>query len=515
MSRGLVNNMLTMNNLGDGSTLSLDFTTMGGVLDPRLTFSRAGGGTYVGSNGYIYGVDSATSASLAIGTGSKSVTLTATAGVDRRFQVGQTVYFSSDANNMSGLVTAYDASTQVITINATATTGSGSFTSWFVGNASPRFDYSPTTIGEPRGLLIEGQSINLVNYSIGLSQNPWFAVTNVVLTVNLGGTAPNETNNTASRISMAGAIGGSSSLYYNGVATTNQKYTHSVYAKAGTTNWLYLWTETSGSVAYGAYFELTGSGTVGNLVGVGTTANITPCLNGWYRCETTSTQPIGTAFPCMLPSTANLTGRASMVGTTPGNVFVWGDQFEAGFVSSYIPTGASQVTRNPDYLLSASSSGASRSTEFSLDDLAPGTSALNEYTVLWVYGRDPNSKQDYPASLYARTNTNTVRIDMRDFTGTTAQAATQTRTVQTRTIGTASIAKVALAQSTSAYPSSAINGTSATLTSGVIDSALGLQWVQLCNSSAVASKFNPIWARQLKVYPTALTAAQLQTLTTL
>mgnify|MGYP000480169176 CR=1 FL=1 len=53
MSRGLVNNMLTMNNLGDGSTLSLDFTTMGGVLDPRLTFSRASTATFVNSSGYV------------------------------------------------------------------------------------------------------------------------------------------------------------------------------------------------------------------------------------------------------------------------------------------------------------------------------------------------------------------------------------------------------------------------------------------------------------------------------
>ena len=209
-----------------------------------------------------------------------------------------------------------------------------------------RFDY---TGGVAKGLLIEASATNLVNYSTGLSQNPWYAVVNVTLTVNLGGTAPDGTNNTATRISMAGAIGGASSLYYNGVATTNQTYTHSVYAKAGTTNWLYLWTETSGSVAYGAYFELTGSGTVGNLVGSGTTAKITPCLNDWYRCETTSTQPIGTAFPCMLPSTANLTGRASMVGTTPGNLFIWGDQFEAGSrASSFIHTTTASLLRLAD-----------------------------------------------------------------------------------------------------------------------------------------------------------------------
>ena len=43
--------MFMLNNLGDGSTLSLDFTT--GVLDPRLTFTRSTTGTYINSSGYV------------------------------------------------------------------------------------------------------------------------------------------------------------------------------------------------------------------------------------------------------------------------------------------------------------------------------------------------------------------------------------------------------------------------------------------------------------------------------
>jgi hypothetical protein len=36
---------------GDGSTLSLDFTT--GVLDPRLTFTRGGNATFINSSGLV------------------------------------------------------------------------------------------------------------------------------------------------------------------------------------------------------------------------------------------------------------------------------------------------------------------------------------------------------------------------------------------------------------------------------------------------------------------------------
>jgi hypothetical protein len=40
-----------LNNLGDGSTLTLDFTT--GVLDSRLTFTRASTATFINSSGYV------------------------------------------------------------------------------------------------------------------------------------------------------------------------------------------------------------------------------------------------------------------------------------------------------------------------------------------------------------------------------------------------------------------------------------------------------------------------------
>jgi hypothetical protein len=42
---------LLLNNLGDGSTLSLDFTT--GVLDPRLTFTRTTNATFINSQGLV------------------------------------------------------------------------------------------------------------------------------------------------------------------------------------------------------------------------------------------------------------------------------------------------------------------------------------------------------------------------------------------------------------------------------------------------------------------------------
>jgi hypothetical protein len=361
MSRGAMGDMLTMNSLGDGSTLSLDFTT--GVLDSRLTFSRAGGGTYVGADGYIYGVDSATSASLAIGTGSKSVTLTATAGVDRRFQVGQTVYFSSGANNMSGLVTAYNASTQVITINATATTGSGSFTSWFVGNASPRFDYSPTTIGEPRGLLIEGQTQNALFYSQDVTQATRWTIqggipssyTSISAT---GGTAPDNTN-TANLCTESTA--NNSRSIYQGLTAAAGTYTASVWVKAGTGSTRYIrivLPSAAGNFVYVTVNIATGAVTqAAAAVGTATAASavVIPHTGSWYRIQLTGTLAAAVNFVFIVPldsATPSVNtgdyGREAYLGNG-SSFYVWGAQLETGSgASSYIPTGASGVTRTVD-----------------------------------------------------------------------------------------------------------------------------------------------------------------------
>jgi hypothetical protein len=50
-ARGVDEQLLLLNNLGDGSTLSLDFTT--GVLDPRLTFTRSTTGTFTNASGLV------------------------------------------------------------------------------------------------------------------------------------------------------------------------------------------------------------------------------------------------------------------------------------------------------------------------------------------------------------------------------------------------------------------------------------------------------------------------------
>ena len=236
MSRGLVNNMLTMNNLGDGSTLSLDFTTMGGVLDPRLTFTRSTTATYINSSGYI------TSAA----------------------------------------------------INA------------------PRFDYSPTNIGQPRGLLIEAGATNIIPHSNAFTSGSWYTGgVPAVLTSNYA-VGPDGVTGSAWRFSAQGPGFPNNSVFATPVSNGGAAHLVSIYAKSntGSNQTFYIYNGSSGT-------------------------NCT-ATNVWQRFQVS----VAGTWPYAYFGT---------VGTNQ-DILIYGAQSEVGAsdASSYIPTDASQVTRAVD-----------------------------------------------------------------------------------------------------------------------------------------------------------------------
>ena len=269
----MMGSMMRRGMLGDGSTLSLDFTT--GVLDPLLTFTRSTSGTYIGADGLVK--------------------------------------------------------------TATANT--------------PRFDYDPTAIGTPRGLLIESSANNVLQYSVAVDQSPWFVAGGVTRTTLTGGIGPDGVNNSGSKLSAVN-ISSSSSLYYNGVAfTSGTTYTYSVWAKADGANWIWISLHLGGA-QHGAFFDLSGNGALGNTTGtvVSGSNTITKYPNGWFRLTVAHTAASTSAyFPVLLPCTSNGTGYASIAGQSPNGVLVYGAQLESGSgASSYIPTGASTGSRAAD-----------------------------------------------------------------------------------------------------------------------------------------------------------------------
>jgi len=266
---------------GDGSTLTLDFTT--GVLDSRLSFTRAAN--------------------------------------------------TATVINSSGLVQTVNADT-------------------------PRFDHDPTT-GAPRGLLIEGAATSLSRSSQDFTNaSYWTLQTAYSATSATGGTAPDNTNTGNLFTEPSSNLQRSIYQSYSSAAGT---YTGSLWIKGGTGSTRYIrLVVSSGSGDFGYVTVNATTGAIqqaATAVGTATSASatVTPYLSGWTRVTLTVTLASSLNFLFLVPMdfgsidtpTTNY-GRVSYLGN--GSTFlIWGAQLEAGSgASSYIPTGASQETRNPD-----------------------------------------------------------------------------------------------------------------------------------------------------------------------
>jgi hypothetical protein len=206
----------------------------------------------------------------------------------------------------------------------------------------PRFDYNPFTLGA-LGLLIEEQRTNLFTYSADFTNAAWGKV-NLTATGDAT-TAPDGTT-TADRLAVTAT--GVSTVGNRSIASiTGTAAAYTVYVKQGT----------SATVANG--FALRNSTTATDLV-VGTLnyttgvwtyttgstgVTVQDAGNGWWRLSLTASSGI--------TSGDTLTIYYGYVGgtsvTAGDHFFIWGAQLEVGaFATSYIPTVASQVTRNAD-----------------------------------------------------------------------------------------------------------------------------------------------------------------------
>jgi hypothetical protein len=170
-----------------------------------------------------------------------------------------------------------------------------------------RFDHDPVT-GESLGLLIEESRTNLLLRSEEFDDASWTKGANTIVTANYA-VAPNGTT-TADRFEMINAAG----TFISGSATvvSGLTYTFSVYARA---------------TAATSTFDM--------QLG----ANVAfPVLTAqWQRYS--------------LSFTATGSSLTATIGNGPdaADFLAWGAQLEVGsFPTSYIPTSASAVTRQPD-----------------------------------------------------------------------------------------------------------------------------------------------------------------------
>ena len=184
---------------------------------------------------------------------------------------------------------------------------------------APRFDYSPTNIGEPRGLLIEGQTTNYVRFSNApgtTGAGGWSPGGTPTITFGGGAISPDGIT-TSTRIQFPPIAGATISRIYQetGYPLAAYPYTMSVWMKSNT--------------ADNHNVNILGSANTNNVV--------TPA---WQRFVVTVTSSAS------LYRYFYISNESSTLTT---DISIWGAQLEAGSdASSYIPTGASTVQRVGD-----------------------------------------------------------------------------------------------------------------------------------------------------------------------
>jgi hypothetical protein len=196
-------------------------------------------------------------------------------------------------------------------------------------------------------LLIEEQRTNILLYSEQFNNVSGWSFFNASVNANVTA-SPDGTTNGDALVENATAGTHVCQQFVN--YTSGTAYTYSVYVKAGTRNWVWLGLPSSAfSSGVSSFYNLVGSGSLGTSAGSPTSRTITAAGNGWYRITLTATAT-ATAGGNTVIGAASADNTSFYTGVAAAEaLYLYGADIEAGaFVTSYIPTVASQVTRSAD-----------------------------------------------------------------------------------------------------------------------------------------------------------------------
>ena len=420
-------------------------------------------------------------------------------GTDHYLYNGNT--YTGEAAWLSALGGTFSRSSSAYYTNASGVLASAA-------NNVLRFDYSPTSVGTPLGILLEGASTNLLLSSGDMQSsgegNTVATWVTQATTATLSGTAPDGVGTATEIVPTAGT--GDHERFQATSVTNGQTYTYSIFVKNGTAGWIGIY-PSNGSTFDPCYFNLS-TGAIGN-VHSGYTASIVAYRNGWYRVSVTYTTSSTTADPTILPCTAN---GASFNWNAAGteSVYVWGAQFEnMPFASSYIPTTSGSATRSADsltatpitawYKASAGTLLADGDTQGSYNPATPNggdfiqINDAGNNNVITLVGSVTTASQGWLGAVYSG---GVAQLDVQEgFSGQVGYTA-----------GVAAIAAVSAQASGFIY----VKGTGTPQTAGA-----GSMPVSPTELQIGAGLFNPLFGhvRNFGYWPVAATQAQLQSLT--
>jgi len=358
-----------------------------------------------------------------------------------------------------------------------------------------RFDHSPTT-GESLGFLVEESRSNLLTYSEQFDDASW-TKTNSTITANAI-VAPDGTL-TGDRF-VEDTATGEHSFGKSNAFTSGTVYTQSIYVKAAGRTLVRVGAGNPATWGASVIVDLTTGAITNNTAG---TASVQNAGNGWYRISITGT--------ALATASTNVSLRLVSTGTTTSytgdgfsGVFLWGAQLEVGsFSTSYIPTVASQVTRAAD---AASMTGANFSQWYRADEGA----IYCDFDVLDV-GTSAVNLPVYSISDATQNNMNTVFKRANADVSTRYQVRANNASVVFENLGTFTNlpTKIGTSYKTNDFIGVRNAGSAITVTAGIVPIATQLELGQLPASTSRLSGH----IKKFAFYPSALTAAQLQALT--
>jgi len=346
-----------------------------------------------------------------------------------------------------------------------STTSSGS--SYSITNISvkevtrdnvPRIDY---TGGGCPHILAEPQRTNLITYSEDFTQSSWTKTGSATVTSNTI-ISPDGTQNADTLNIFSG------SFFFTSISSGAGTFTLSCYVKvsSGTLDFkMQSFNATDGANASSTYTATT----------------------NWQRFEFTSTVTVNSNFYPIQVS-----------GLTGGNFEIWGTQVEAGsYATSYIPTSGSTVTRNQDQFTRDGIGSLINSTEGVL--FAEIAALANDGTVRYLSLSDGTSSNRVTILYYSSSNNIRAIVSSAGGGG------------MDKNSGVSSLLdfhKVAIKYKANDFAFWLDGVEVATDTSGAAPIGLNRLALDLSNANNFFGKI-----KQLQVYKTALTDAQLTSLT--
>ena len=489
-------------------SLLLDFVNSG-QMDPRITFSRASGATWFNSAGTLIGVDSSTT-SLTVGTGWQTLTLAATAGVDRGWTVGTSVQLSASTatNTMTGVVVSYTASTQTLVVSVASIVGSGTYATWQVSNLMPRLDYNPSTLAA-QGLLIEEARTNSIRNNTmqgAVAGTPGTLPTNWASQINtttglsssvIGTGTENGITYLDVRLNGTASGAGSFDLFFepaNSLASlTGQTWTGSLYWKlqAGSTTGL--------SAAQFRTYEYTSGVTFIVSQSVNLSFPTSAALNT-QRAPATFTLSGGPTTAFQRPLIAFNIANGAAIDIT---LRIGLPQLEQGaFATSVIPTTTTALTRSADV--------ASVNTLSPWYNVSAGTmyaeigSAPVNTIPQFAYALNDNLGGGLGQVFTRRTGGSTVNTAVSDGGVTQADIGSLT------TVAGSATYKVASAFAANDFAISLNGGAVVTDTSGALPSTIAKLFL---GQNYVGGQVLNGYLRRITYYPRRLSNAELQAIT--